>query len=548
MAKDATFQPAVGLPPLLPEPLNNYASISERMDLMAHPSVADALRAWWDRLPKDEKGCVAGPVQRVVYARLHRLLVPFGTAQDARAAAAEDFEYEARGKTSLDRDHFYAAAFDLVDMWCDTNTATEYLALLQAVLAVVEALLPALPVLALEYLLGREAYLDECLPRITPAPGVTKFQNRNRNVNPFSASKDEPVRQTNASTGVPLPPPLEARKVRHLHYQLLPFSNRQMYKEECMRLNCKPNSVLVASLSDVPEERDLARLVLRGNHVGCVLTLLDVVAENPALAVLSLAGAGVRNAGMEVFLQCLADHPGLAALDLSDNELLGCDVERPLRDLLRRNARLQHLRLYGTSLPLPAIRQLTAQSHRNFFRLNISREEHRAYEEAFFALSGGEGGAVSLPMVLSDWQPAYVPAHPKLSQPLYQRTVMNVQERVRARTNCLKASLAGRIETVTFHQLVTMMYPDLLPQEVEQRLSQLEEEAYSPCEPRLPDLVGVYDRHDPEGVGCVTLGDLEQALAGVPWGPALGQVCLALGFDARTAVWFDELEALLTRL
>ena len=128
---------------------------------------------------------------------------------------------------------------------------------------------------------------------------------------------------------------------------------REVYEEGCVEYGVSANSALLNMLPDkvgvaLPGDTlDLSR-----NFVGDrgLTPVLGVVQRCPTLRTLVLSDNGLRNAAVRNITAALRTHPGVTALDLSDNMISeGAGVA--LGDLVQENRRVTVVNVNNTKVP-----------------------------------------------------------------------------------------------------------------------------------------------------------------------------------------------------
>mmetsp|Transcript_40772 Transcript_40772/g.72979 ORF Transcript_40772/g.72979 Transcript_40772/m.72979 type:complete len:489 (-) Transcript_40772:797-2263(-) len=136
-----------------------------------------------------------------------------------------------------------------------------------------------------------------------------------------------------------------------------------IYEQLCKEHGCKPHSALLKEMqAQTPET--LECLDLSDGYVGNkgIIALCAFLQQCPRLSTLILrninlyssdthpADAPTGNAALEAIIQCVAQHPSVTYMDLSENAITA-HAGRQLLALVQQNTRIKCLEMFGTSIP-----------------------------------------------------------------------------------------------------------------------------------------------------------------------------------------------------
>lgn len=104
-----------------------------RSELRSHPAVQDGLRRLsGTAFARSDDGSVSRSEYLHAHTKIAQVLAPTMPQDIAIAAAEREWQADSGGMDSIAGERIYDALFELVDMWCQTTEAEEYLAFLEA--------------------------------------------------------------------------------------------------------------------------------------------------------------------------------------------------------------------------------------------------------------------------------------------------------------------------------------------------------------------------------------------------------------------------------
>ena len=96
-------------------------AIVKRAEARHDPGVLDILHTWWETARRSLLLGVGSPMEKRGYTmmmrKIYRVVIEEYDEEDATACAEEDWEKDAKGETTLSREMFGDALFELADTW-----------------------------------------------------------------------------------------------------------------------------------------------------------------------------------------------------------------------------------------------------------------------------------------------------------------------------------------------------------------------------------------------------------------------------------------------
>ena len=110
------------------------AAINKRAELMRAPAVVDALERVWVATDADGSGGIDRAEYLVMHRKLTLALDPTVTPDRARRVATEEWQRDAEGAATLDKDRIFRCWFELADLWVDSLDAGAYARFLHTII------------------------------------------------------------------------------------------------------------------------------------------------------------------------------------------------------------------------------------------------------------------------------------------------------------------------------------------------------------------------------------------------------------------------------
>ncbi|OQS07421.1 hypothetical protein THRCLA_00557 [Thraustotheca clavata] len=109
-------------------------NLQKRLELRYHPMLCRMTRVFWLTIVKPNTNIMVYDEYEKLYLRIHKVLIELFDLKESRLMIADDWKRDITTHDALEYEMFHLSLFELIDIWCDSLNAEDYINLLYLIL------------------------------------------------------------------------------------------------------------------------------------------------------------------------------------------------------------------------------------------------------------------------------------------------------------------------------------------------------------------------------------------------------------------------------